>query len=126
MTSRSDASTSRSETVDAATVLTRLQSVIESRLAERPAGSYVTELAEGGHPAISSKLIEEAYEVIAAAAERELTGVDPVISETADLWFHSLVMLNMAGGRVESVLDELVHRFGLGGLDEKAARRDAT
>ncbi len=110
---------------DAATVLQRLQSVIEARLADRPAGSYVAELAEGGHAAISSKLIEESYEVIAAAAEREITGVGPVISETADLWFHSLVMLSMSGGRIESVLDELANRFGIGGLDEKAARRDA-
>ena len=48
-----------------------------------------------------------------------------VIYETADLWFHSLVMLSHLGEDGQAVLDELERRFDLSGLDEKAARSKA-
>jgi len=45
-----------------------------------------------------------------------------LISETADLWFHSLVMLSHLNMDHQAVLDELARRFGISGHDEKAAR----
>lgn len=42
-----------------------------------------------------------------------------LISETADLWFHSLVMLSHLEMDHQAVLDELARRFGISGHDEK-------
>lgn len=49
---------------------------------------------------------------------------DKIIYETADLWFHSLVLLAQQGLRPEDVLKELDRRFGLSGLEEKASRKN--
>lgn len=46
-----------------------------------------------------------------------------VIYETADLWFHSMVMLSHLGTDADAVLQELARRFNLSGLDEKASRQ---
>jgi phosphoribosyl-ATP pyrophosphohydrolase len=62
---------------------------------------------------------EEATETILAAKG---DSQERLVSETADLWFHTLVMLAQRGLGPEPVLAELERRFGLSGLDEKAAR----
>ena len=66
---------------------------------------------------------EESIEAILAARDAEQSGeTDKLIYETADLWFHSLVMLSHLGENAQSVLDELERRFDLSGLEEKANR----
>lgn len=100
-------------------VLDRLFELIEERRRLRPEKSYVTSLFDGGHEAIAAKVREEAAELIEAAAgdDRKHT-----IHEAADLLFHTCVMLANADIRLEEVMAELEARFGVSGLEEKAAR----
>ena len=46
-----------------------------------------------------------------------------MVYETADLWFHSMVMLSSLGLGPQDILDELANRFDLSGLEEKASRQ---
>ncbi len=100
-------------------ILKRLAEVLESRKGADPQSSYVAKLYGKGMDGILKKVGEEAAETIIAAK-----GADPqkIIYETADLWFHTLVMLAHAGLHPDDVLNELARREGLSGLDEKAAR----
>jgi len=100
-------------------ILERLGSVIEQRHRERPDGSYVVELLDGGHGAIAAKLREESEELIAAA---EAGDAAHTAREAADLLFHALVLLEQAGVAPAAVWEELERRFGTGGLEEKASR----
>ncbi|MFF7707539.1 phosphoribosyl-ATP diphosphatase [Pseudomonas sp. NPDC007930] len=103
--------------------LSRLAAVLESRKAAEADTSYVASLYKKGLNKILEKLGEESIETIIAAKDAEKTGdCSDVIYETADLWFHSLVMLAQLGQHPQAVLDELDRRFGLSGHDEKAAR----
>jgi phosphoribosyl-ATP pyrophosphohydrolase len=47
-----------------------------------------------------------------------------IVGETADLWFHCMIMLAQHGLRPSDVLAELARREGISGIDEKAARAD--
>ena len=76
--------------------------------------------AAGAPDAVLKKIGEEATETVMAAKDGEPTRI---IAETADLWFHCLVMLAQYGLHPQAVLDELQRRTGVSGLDEKAARR---
>lgn len=100
--------------------LARLADVIESRRGGDPDRSYVARLFARAPDAILKKIGEEATETVMAAKDG-----DParIVSETADLWFHSLVMLAHFHLRPEDVIAELARREGLSGLQEKAARR---
>jgi len=100
-------------------VLARLADVIESRRGADPQTSYVARLLAKGPDSILKKIGEEATETVMAAKD-----ADPakVIYETADLWFHTLVMLAHFGLRPEDVIAELARREGLSGLQEKASR----
>ncbi|MBP7712381.1 MAG: phosphoribosyl-ATP diphosphatase [Gammaproteobacteria bacterium] len=100
-------------------VLARLAQTLEARKGADPSASYVASLYARGLDAILKKVGEEATETVIAAkgGEREA-----VVRETADLWFHTLVMLAHLGLGPEAVLSELERRFGLSGLAEKAAR----
>ena len=69
---------------------------------------------------ILKKIGEEATETVIAAKGGD---ADELVYETADLWFHSLVLLVHQGVDPERVLSELQRRFGLSGLEEKAARK---
>jgi phosphoribosyl-ATP pyrophosphohydrolase len=100
-------------------IVTRLAALIEERNSSRPAGSYTTELLQGGHPVLAAKLVEEAYEVVAASAEEDVAAVQ---HEAADLVYHLLVLLTAAGVGWSDVERELAERFGVSGLDEKAQR----
>ena len=108
-------------------VLTALQETLEARKSASPDGSYVAGLYAKGHNKILEKVGEEATETVLAA--KDFDGSDSarsaVISETADLWFHTLVMLTHLGLSYDEVLDTLGSRFGTSGLDEKAARDKA-
>ncbi len=106
-------------TADMNTTLEKLAEVIEQRKVADPQRSYVASLYDKGLDAILRKVGEEATETILAAK-----GEDDVrlVSETADLWFHTLVMLAARDLGPADVLAELSRRFGLSGLEEKAAR----
>ncbi|WP_461520851.1 phosphoribosyl-ATP diphosphatase [Porticoccus sp.] len=104
-------------------VLTKLTQVLEARKQSQPDESYVASLHQKGLNKILEKVGEEAVETILAARDAELSGDNSkLIGETADLWFHSLVMLSHLGESGQSVLDELERRFDLSGLEEKARR----
>ena len=104
-------------------VLKALTAVLEQRKNAEADSSYVASLHHKGLNKILEKVGEEATETILAAKDAEQSGDNKdVIYETADLWFHSLVMLSHLGETAESVLDELERRFDLSGLEEKANR----
>lgn len=100
-------------------VLQQLAEVLEARKGADPDSSYVAKLYGKGLDAILKKIGEEATETILAAKEGDKAHL---VYETADLWFHTLVLLAQQGLGPQAVLDELQRRFGLSGLDEKAAR----
>lgn len=104
-------------------VLAQLAEVLEQRKGANPDQSYVAKLYAKGLDAILKKIGEEATETVIAAKGGDR---QQVIYETADLWFHCLVMLSERGIAPAEVLAELERRFGLSGLAEKAARGDKT
>ncbi len=104
-------------------VLKALGKVLEARKCEAPEASYVASLHAKGLDRILKKIGEEAAETIVAAKDAKLSGNNhDVIHETADLWFHTLVMLSHLGETPEAVLQELERRLGVSGHDEKASR----
>ena len=103
--------------------LNRLAEVLQARKGASPDSSYVASLYHKGLNKILEKVGEESVETILAAKDAAGSGeYDDLIYETADLWFHSLVMLAALDLHPQQVLDELDRRFGLSGHDEKAAR----
>jgi phosphoribosyl-ATP pyrophosphohydrolase len=88
-------------------MLNELFELIEERKAERPSGSYTTELLNGGEDGILKKVGEEAMEVILAAKGQ---GRERLIEETADLFYHVLVMLSYKGLTLADVEAELRNR----------------
>jgi phosphoribosyl-ATP pyrophosphohydrolase len=100
-------------------VLARLEAAIAARRAADPGSSYVAALNAKGLDAILKKVGEEATETVIASKSGERT---QVVRETADLWFHTLVMLGWHGISVAEVLAELERREGRSGIEEKAAR----
>lgn len=103
-------------------ILHRLMAVVHDRKANPPAKSYTTSLFAGGVDKIGAKITEEAAEVVEAAAESGEDGRQHLIRETADLIYHLFVMLGHRDTDLVEVEQELARRFGLSGLDEKAAR----
>jgi phosphoribosyl-ATP pyrophosphohydrolase len=101
-------------------VLTRLGKVIAPPREAQPAASYVASLFAMGEDAMLRKLAEEAAETVLAAKGGDKLNI---VRETADLWFHSLVVLAWHGLKPEDVLAELRRREGVSGVDEKAARK---
>lgn len=100
-------------------ILQQLTEVLEQRKTADPDSSYVAKLYAKGLDGILKKIGEEATETVMAAKDGDK---DKIIYETADLWFHSLVLLSQQGLAAEDVLNELARRFGLSGLEEKASR----
>jgi phosphoribosyl-ATP pyrophosphohydrolase len=106
--------------------LSQLAQVLEERKHASPDKSYVASLYAKGLNKILEKLGEEAIETIIAAKDAQTSGATKdLIYETADLWFHSLITLSHFGIHPDAVLGELERRFGLSGLEEKAARTKA-
>ncbi len=104
-------------------ILARLAETLEARKQADPQSSYVAKLYHKGLDAILKKVAEEAAETIMAAKD----GVrEKVIYETADLWFHSLVLLAQQGIHPDEILNELARREGLSGIAEKAGRGKET
>lgn len=105
-------------------ILQQLTEILEARKnSANPDDSYVASLHKKGLNKILEKIGEEATETILAAKDAQITGDNSdVIYETADLWFHSMVMLSHLGENADAVLNELARRFNVSGLDEKASR----
>lgn len=101
-------------------ILVQLSQILEQRKGADPAASYVAGLYSKGLDAILKKVGEEATELVVAAKDCDK---HQIIYETADLWFHTLVLLAHSGLSVNEVLAELEKRFGTSGLDEKARRQ---
>jgi phosphoribosyl-ATP pyrophosphohydrolase len=100
-------------------ILERLEAAIAARRGADASSSYVAALNAKGLDAILKKVGEEATEaVIASKGGRR----DEIVHETADLWFHCLVMLGWHGIAVADVLAELERREGRSGMDEKKSR----
>ena len=91
-------------------ILSEIQNVIDSRKGGNPDESYVAGLLAKGGDKILKKVIEKDG------------GGEHLVYETADLWFHCMVLLAHHGLRAEDVIRELARRQGLSGLAEKAAR----
>ena len=102
-------------------ILQRLSEVLEERKGADPDSSYVAKLYARGLDTILKKIGEEATETVMAAKDGD---ADKIVYEVADLWFHSMVMLAQQGLGPQAVLAELDRRFGLSGLEEKAAREE--
>jgi phosphoribosyl-ATP pyrophosphohydrolase len=104
-------------------ILSQLSLVLEERKQAAADSSYVAGLHAKGLNKILEKVGEESVETIIAAKDAKLSGDNSdVIYETADLWFHTLIMLSDLGESPDAVLQELNRRFGLSGLEEKAKR----
>jgi len=100
-------------------VLQQLAEILEQRKQEPADESYVASLYAKGLDHILKKVGEEATETVIAAKGGDK---EQIVYETADLWFHSMVMLADQGLGPDDVLAELQRRFGLSGLEEKAQR----
>ena len=105
-------------------ILQQLDRIIAQRRSADPDSSYVAQLHAAGLNKILEKVGEECVETILAAKDCQGDqGVEQLVQETADLWFHSLVMLSHLGCDSDMVAAELARRFELSGLAEKAARK---
>jgi len=102
-------------------ILQRLTETLEARKRASPESSYVARLFSKGEDAILKKVGEEATEVILAAKGGDKTHL---VYETADLWFHCMVLLAKHGLSAEDVLNELARREGLSGIVEKESRKE--
>jgi len=100
-------------------ILKELTAILEARKSDSADTSYVASLYAKGLDKILEKVGEEATETIIAAKNGDR---EQIIAETADLWFHTMVMLADCGLCADDVLAELARRFGVSGHDEKAAR----
>ncbi len=99
-------------------ILKELAAILEARKSEGPDASYVASLYAKPDKMLE-KIGEEATETIIAAKNDDK---EQIIYETADLWFHTMVMLAQKGLSPDDVLNELARRFGVSGHDEKASR----
>ena len=100
-------------------ILQQLTQVLEERKGADPDSSYVANLYNKGLDGILKKIGEEATETVMAAKDGD---AEKIIYETADLWFHCMVLLPNQGLTSDDVLKELGRRFGLSGIEEKANR----
>ncbi|MGJ0515298.1 MAG: phosphoribosyl-ATP diphosphatase [Methylomicrobium sp.] len=101
-------------------VLQQLADVLEQRKQQSADKSYVASLYAKGLDTILKKIGEEATETVIAAKGGDK---QQIIYETADLWFHCMVLLAQQGLGPNDVLNELQRRFGLSGIEEKAQRQ---
>jgi len=104
-----------------AEILQHLADTIAARRQGDPSASYVAGLFAKGQDAILKKVAEEAAETVLASKGGDKLHL---VRETADLWFHSLVLLAWHGLAPEDVLAELQRREGISGIDEKKSRKD--
>ena len=101
-------------------ILQRLTQTLQARKQAAPDSSYVAKLFSKGEDAILKKVGEEATEVVLAAKGGDKTHL---VHETADLWFHCMVLLAQHGLSADDVLNELARREGVSGIAEKNSRK---
>ncbi len=102
------------------TILHRLSETIEARKRADAGSSYVAKLLQGGQDKILKKIAEESAETLMASKDGD---AQHVVRETADLWFHCLILLAYHNLTPEDVLQELEKREGVSGIAEKASRQ---
>jgi phosphoribosyl-ATP pyrophosphohydrolase len=102
--------------------LDQLEHTIQERKRAAADASYTAKLLAAGIAKIGLKVIEEAAEVVEAAAEPGDEGRQHTICEAADVVYHLLVLLAAREITLAEVETELASRFGLSGLEEKASR----
>jgi phosphoribosyl-ATP pyrophosphohydrolase len=100
--------------------LQKLDEILQQRKSAAADSSYVASLYHKGLNQILKKVAEEAGETIIAAKDGDR---EQIIYETADLWFHTMVMLAHNNLSTHDILQELERRFGLSGLEEKNQRK---
>lgn len=100
-------------------VLAALADEIAKREFVSPDQSYTAKLLSQGVEKCAKKLGEEAVETALAAVLRDKT---QLATETADLLYHLLVLLEASGLNLAEVMDELARRQGVSGIAEKASR----
>ena len=105
-------------------IILEIAAILEKRKESAADSSYTKSLFDRGLGEILLKVSEESDELIEAAESKEKNKKKKLIHETADLWFHTMVLLSYEGISAEEVLNELEKRFGTSGLDEKASRTD--
>lgn len=101
--------------------LSDLEKIVESRANASPDESWTAKLVSKGQEKASKKLGEEAVETVIAAMKNDR---GELVSESADLLFHLLVVLKIADIPLDDVMAELAKRTGQSGIDEKASRSD--
>ena len=102
--------------------LEKLYNIIEERKNAASENSYVRSLFSGGVRKINEKVLEESLELLEATLDESEEKREKVIHETADLWFHTIVLLSNEGIDIKEVIKELESRFGKSGILEKASR----
>ena len=100
-------------------ILHAIEKILEDRKSASKDNSYVASLYNQGTNKILEKIAEESEEVIIAAKKE---GNEEIIHEIADLWFHTMVLLQHKNISLEEIESELSKRFGVSGLEEKASR----
>jgi len=101
-------------------ILERLYEIVQERRSADPEKSYIAKRLQQGTAKIAQKLGEEAVETVIAAMQGNKKDI---ISESADLLFHWLMLMADTGVTVGEVMAELERREGISGLDEKASRK---
>jgi phosphoribosyl-ATP pyrophosphohydrolase len=99
--------------------LSDLEKIVATRAAASPDESWTAKLVAAGQARAAKKLGEEAVETVIAAIGQERK---ELVSESADLLYHLMVVLKIADIPLKDVLDELQRRTGQSGLEEKAGR----
>src|SRR4030065_118154 len=102
-------------------ILQRVTKTLEARKQASPESSYVARLLSKGEDAILKKIGEEATEMMLASKGGDKTHL---VYETADLWFHCMVLLAKHDLSAGDVLNELARREGLSGIAEKESRKE--
>ena len=99
--------------------LSDLEAIVAKRARSGDPSSWTAKLVAGGMERAAKKLGEEAVETVIAAVRGDTKAV---VSESADLVYHWLVVLHLAGVPLSEVLEELARRTGTSGIAEKASR----
>ena len=100
--------------------LADLERIVRARAAASPEESWTAKLVAAGQAKAAKKLGEEAVETVIAAIEGKKA---PLVSESADLIYHLMVVLKIGGVELQEVMAELERRTGQSGIAEKSSRQ---
>lgn len=99
--------------------LSDLEKIVDQRSTASPEESWTAKLFAAGQPKAAKKLGEEAIEAVMAAVTGDC---ENLTYEAADVLYHLMVVLKIAGIPLQNVMDELERRTAQSGLQEKASR----